>query len=204
MGDRPVDRWDIRRHHLLQRAREHPEADSSHPLRSRRNPSPGHSGRRFIPRRHDRNRKTAGRRCCYERTARPDPTPRSRHASRQIRRNSHNRLRPRESAELPTISEKIFSSLHRKQLGVRDALSNYPAYRRRIVPLITRTRGETFGAEFLIRAHRRGLRIGEIVVEPQQRRSKPRIGNTVATNLKNPDRSYTDDADQVSRLAVGA
>jgi len=86
--------------------------------------------------------------------------------------------------ELPRISERIFSSLYRNQLDVRDVLSNYRAYRRSIVPLITPTRGETFGAEFLIRAHRRGLRIGEITVEPQQRRPKPRIGNTVTANLR--------------------
>lgn len=37
-----VDRWDIRRHHLLQRAREHPEADPRGPLRFSRNRSRDH------------------------------------------------------------------------------------------------------------------------------------------------------------------
>lgn len=86
--------------------------------------------------------------------------------------------------ELPRISKRIFSTLCRKQLGVRDVLSNYRAYRRSIVPLITPTRRETFGAEFLIRAHKRGLKLGEIVVEAQQRRPRPGIGNTVAANLR--------------------
>jgi len=86
--------------------------------------------------------------------------------------------------ELPRISERIFSRLYRNQLGVRDVLSNYRAYRRSIVPSISPTKGETFGAEFLIRAHKRGLKIGEITVEPQQRRPKPRIGNTVTANLR--------------------
>jgi len=86
--------------------------------------------------------------------------------------------------ELPRISERIFSTFYRNRLGVRDILSNYRSYRRSIVPLISPTRGETFGAEFLIRAHKRGLRIGEIIVEPQQRRANPRIGNTVTANLR--------------------
>jgi dolichol-phosphate mannosyltransferase len=85
---------------------------------------------------------------------------------------------------LPRISERIFAAVYRKQLGVRDVLSNYRAYRRSIVSLITPARSETFGAEFLIRAHKLGLRIGEIVVEPQHRRLRPRIGNTVTANLR--------------------
>jgi len=85
---------------------------------------------------------------------------------------------------LPRISERIFSRVYRGRLGVRDILSNYRAYRKNIIPLITPTKGETFGAEFLILAWRAGLRISEIVVEASPRRKKPRIGNTVIANLR--------------------
>jgi dolichol-phosphate mannosyltransferase len=85
---------------------------------------------------------------------------------------------------LPRISERIFSKLYRKELGVHDILSNYRAYRRSIIPDITPTKGETFGAEFLIRAHKKGYRITEIMVEPEPRRSKPRIGNMITANLR--------------------
>jgi hypothetical protein len=39
-------------------------------------------------------------------------------------------------------------------------------------------------SKFLVRAHKLGLRIGEIVVEPQRRGLRPRIGNTVTANLR--------------------
>lgn len=86
--------------------------------------------------------------------------------------------------KLPRISEKIFSRIFRKKLGVRDILSNYRAYRKEFVPLITPTKGETFGAEFLIRAKKRRLRIGEFAVEDYPRRMQPRIGNAITANLR--------------------
>jgi dolichol-phosphate mannosyltransferase len=85
---------------------------------------------------------------------------------------------------LPRISERIFSWIYRKKLGVRDVLSNYRAYNRSIIPLIAPTKGETFGAEFLIRAKRANVNIGEIVIEASPRRKEPRIGNTVTANLR--------------------
>jgi glycosyltransferase involved in cell wall biosynthesis len=86
--------------------------------------------------------------------------------------------------ELPRISERAFSKVYSRRLGVRDILSNYRAYRRKIIPLIAPTKGETFGAEFLIRASKAGLRVGEITVEASRRRKKPRIGNTLTANLR--------------------
>jgi len=87
-------------------------------------------------------------------------------------------------SRLPRISERIFSKCYRRQLGVHDILSNYRAYRKSIITSITQVRGETFGAEFLIRAHEHGYRISEIVVEPSPRREKPGIGNTITANLR--------------------
>jgi len=86
--------------------------------------------------------------------------------------------------ELPRISERVFSKVYSRRLGVRDILSNYRAYRSQIIPLIAPTKGETFGAEFLIRASKAGLRVGEITVEASRRRKKPRIGNTLTANLR--------------------
>jgi dolichol-phosphate mannosyltransferase len=85
---------------------------------------------------------------------------------------------------LPRISERLFSDFYFKRLGVRDILSNYRAYRKEIIPLLTPTKGETFGAEFLIRAKQHGLRIGEILVDTPRRRRNPRIGNKVTANLR--------------------
>jgi hypothetical protein len=44
--------------------------------------------------------------------------------------------------------------------------------------------GETFGAEFLIKAHMLGLRLGQIQVQPTGRRGKPRIGGAIKANLR--------------------
>jgi len=85
---------------------------------------------------------------------------------------------------LPRISERIFSRLYRRRLGVHDILSNFRAYRKSIIPSIAPTKGETFGAEFLIRALRHGYRISEMMVDSPPRRRKPRIGNTVTANLR--------------------
>ena len=44
--------------------------------------------------------------------------------------------------------------------------------------------GETFGAEFLVIAKKKGLAIGEIKYHPPPRRKNPRIGGTVKANLR--------------------
>jgi len=89
-------------------------------------------------------------------------------------------VRPR----LPRFSERLFAATVGKHLGVMDVLSNFRAMRRERVEHISLCRSETFGAEFLIRAHKLGLRIGQIQVAETQRRSRPRIGGTVTANLR--------------------
>jgi len=44
--------------------------------------------------------------------------------------------------------------------------------------------GETFGAEFLVIAKKKGLAIGEIKYEQPHRRKNPRIGGTIRANLR--------------------
>ena len=71
-----------------------------------------------------------------------------------------------------------------KLLGVTDSFSNFRAYRREVVSRFNLTGGETFGAEFLVIAKKKGLAIGEIKYEPPLRRKNPRIGGTVQANIR--------------------
>jgi hypothetical protein len=64
--------------------------------------------------------------------------------------------------KLPRISEKIVSKTLGKLVGVTDSLSNFRAYRKEIVSEFTLRGGETFGAEFLVVAKKKGLTIGEL------------------------------------------
>ncbi len=86
--------------------------------------------------------------------------------------------------KLPRISEKIVSKTLGKLVGVTDSLSNFRAYRREIVSEFNLKGGETFGAEFLVAAKKKGLKIGEIKYDPPPRRKNPRIGGTVKANLR--------------------
>ena len=85
---------------------------------------------------------------------------------------------------LPRFSERLFAATVGQWLGVTDVLSNFRAMRREKVESISLGHTETFGAEFLIRAHRVGLRIGQIQVDDTPRRSTPRIGGTLTANLR--------------------
>ena len=85
---------------------------------------------------------------------------------------------------LPRFSERLFSTTIGRRLGITDVLSNFRAMRRERVRQISLTGSETFGAEFLIRAHKLGLRISQIQVAETQRRSRPRIGGTVTANFR--------------------
>jgi len=89
-------------------------------------------------------------------------------------------VRPR----LPRFSERLFAAIVGRRLGVTDVLSNFRAMRREQVKHISLGRRETFGAEFLIRAYRLGLCIGEVQVAETPRRARPRIGGTVTANLR--------------------
>ena len=86
--------------------------------------------------------------------------------------------------KLPRISEKIVSKTLGKLVGVTDALSNFRAYRKETVSAFNLKGGETFGAEFLVIAKKKGLRIGEITYDPSPRRKNPRIGGTIKANLR--------------------
>jgi dolichol-phosphate mannosyltransferase len=86
--------------------------------------------------------------------------------------------------KLPRISEKIVSKTLGKLVGVADTLSNFRAYRKEIVSEFNLRGGETFGAEFLVIAKKKGLRIGETKYDPPPRRKNPRIGGTVKASLR--------------------
>jgi dolichol-phosphate mannosyltransferase len=86
--------------------------------------------------------------------------------------------------KLPRISEKIASKTLGKLVGVTDTLSNFRAYRKEIVSEFNLKGGETFGAEFLVIAKKKGLAIGEVKYDPPPRRKNPRIGGTFKANLR--------------------
>ena len=86
--------------------------------------------------------------------------------------------------KLPRISEKLASKTLGKLVGVTDTLSNFRAFRKAVVSDFNLLGGETFGAEFLVIAKKKGLRIGEIKYDPPPRRKNPRIGGTIKANLR--------------------
>jgi dolichol-phosphate mannosyltransferase len=86
--------------------------------------------------------------------------------------------------EIPRFSEKLASKTLGKLVGVSDSFSNFRAYRSEIVPLFEFRGGETFGAEFLVIAKKKKLRIGEVMYDPPLRRRNPRIGGKVKANLR--------------------
>jgi len=86
--------------------------------------------------------------------------------------------------KLPRLSEKLFSLAYSKRLGIRDILSNYRAYRKTILNSILSAKGDTLGAGFIIEAKNKGLRICELEVEAEPRRSDPRTGNLLTANVR--------------------
>jgi len=86
--------------------------------------------------------------------------------------------------KLPRISEIIASKTLGKLLGVTDTLSNFRAFRKETISEFNLRGGETFGAEFLVIAKKKGLSIGEIKYDPPPRRKNPRIGGTIKANLR--------------------
>ena len=86
--------------------------------------------------------------------------------------------------KLPRISETIASKTLGKMIGVTDVFSNFRAYRKETIIEFNLRGGETFGAEFLVAAKRKRLRIGEIKYDPPARRKNPRIGGTIKANLR--------------------
>jgi glycosyltransferase involved in cell wall biosynthesis len=55
--------------------------------------------------------------------------------------------------QLPRWSERLFATTIGRRLGIKDALSNFRAMRAEKVKGLRLDHGETFGAEFLIKAH---------------------------------------------------
>jgi dolichol-phosphate mannosyltransferase len=86
--------------------------------------------------------------------------------------------------KLPRISEKLASKTLGRLLGVTDTLSNFRAFRKETISHFKLRGGETFGAEFLVIAKKKGLSIGEIKYNPPPRRRNPRIGGTIKANLR--------------------
>jgi dolichol-phosphate mannosyltransferase len=86
--------------------------------------------------------------------------------------------------KLPRISEKFASKTLGKLLGVTDTFSNFKAFRKETVPKFNLRGGETFGAEFLVIAKKKGLIIGEIKYDSPPRRKNPRIGGKTKANLR--------------------
>jgi dolichol-phosphate mannosyltransferase len=87
-------------------------------------------------------------------------------------------------AKLPRISERLASMTVGRRMGVSDVFSNFRAYRKESVLNFELKRGETFGAELLVIAKNKGLRIGEMLYEPSPRRSSPRIGGKIVSNFR--------------------
>jgi len=85
---------------------------------------------------------------------------------------------------LPRISEKIASKTIGKLIGVSGIFTNFSAFRKETVSKFNLKGGETFGAEFLVIAKKKGLAIGEIKYDPPPRRKNPRIGGTIKANLR--------------------
>jgi dolichol-phosphate mannosyltransferase len=85
---------------------------------------------------------------------------------------------------IPRISERIASKTLGKLIHVADCFSNYRAYKREAVPKLNLKGGETFGAELLVIAKKKGLTIGEMMYEPPRRRRNPRIGGAIEANLR--------------------
>jgi len=86
--------------------------------------------------------------------------------------------------KLPRISEKIASKTLGKAVGVKDVFSNFRAYRKETVSSFELKGGETFGAEFLMIAKKKGFKIGEVTYEELTRREHPRIGGKIKANLR--------------------
>ena len=85
---------------------------------------------------------------------------------------------------VPRFSERFASKTLGKRLGVSDFYSNFRAYKKKTLESLTVKGGETFGGEMLIRARKKGVKIGEVKYKPPPRRSTPRIGGNIRANLR--------------------
>jgi dolichol-phosphate mannosyltransferase len=86
--------------------------------------------------------------------------------------------------KLPRISEIIVAKTLGKLMGLTDIFSNFRAYKKETISEFNLRGGETFGAEFLVLAKKKGLTIGEIKYDPPPRRKNPRIGGKIKANVR--------------------
>jgi len=77
--------------------------------------------------------------------------------------------------KLPRYAELYASKTLGKMLGVTDTYSNYRLYKRDVVSKLELRGGETFGAEFLVIAKKRGFRLGELHYAPPTRPEGARV-----------------------------
>ena len=85
---------------------------------------------------------------------------------------------------IPRFSERLSSKTIGKIFGVSDFFSNFRAYKKETISYFNLRGGETFGGELLVIAKKHGLKIGEVMCEPQPRRSTPRIGGKIKANFR--------------------
>jgi dolichol-phosphate mannosyltransferase len=85
---------------------------------------------------------------------------------------------------LPRFSERWAAKTLGKLVGTSDFYSNFRAYKRETIVGTNLAGGETFGGELLVIAKKNRFRIAELVYEPPARRSKPRIGGIIKSNLR--------------------
>ena len=85
---------------------------------------------------------------------------------------------------IPRFSERFASKILGKRLGVSDFYSNFRAYKKKTLESLSVKGGETFGGEMLIRATKKGFKIGELKYESPPRRRTPRIGGNIRANLR--------------------
>ena len=85
---------------------------------------------------------------------------------------------------LPRVSERLASAILGRIIGVHDVFSNFRVYKRDLFKGVKLVLGETFGAELLVYAWRKGYRIGEYFYDPPPRRVRPRIGGRLKANVR--------------------
>ncbi len=85
---------------------------------------------------------------------------------------------------LPRLSERWAAKTLGKTVGVSDFYSNFRAYKKVTIGEVELTGGETFGGELLVRAKKRGFRIGELLYDAPARRRQPRIGGSFRANMR--------------------
>lgn len=86
--------------------------------------------------------------------------------------------------KLPRITETLLSLLTRKITGVKDTISGFRVIKKKILKTTDFGEKETWGAIFLVKCAKAGLRIVEVPITSSSRRKHSRTGNTIKSNLK--------------------